>query len=264
MKTEAALEPRFIVHPRDSERNVRVFPDLASARAHVRDHLLTAPECEAWALIAPGYAKVIAPGEDRQRLDLARHLEDDPEGTFLPLFEVYCQVLTAETADATILGWAADSATRDVTVTLGTGAVLCLIEDPPSGPGPVVRTAFIPGMGEPEAVLSAKRDDQGSLPRERPQRHQGTIASRTSERRQRQERGREDRFSWPERVYYGVFRPAVQFLRTQYLRNRDYQGRIIRHDYAMLKDVLPSCSQLKYESWLTFRQRCRGTLEAPQ
>jgi hypothetical protein len=35
MKTEAALEPRFIVHPRDSERNVRVFPDLASARSSV-------------------------------------------------------------------------------------------------------------------------------------------------------------------------------------------------------------------------------------
>jgi hypothetical protein len=262
MKTEPALEPRFIIHPRDSARRVQVFPDLASARAHVRDHLLTAPECEAWALIAPGYAKVIVPGEDRQRLEIARHLEDNPEGAFLPLFEVYCRALAAETADATILGWVADSAARGVTVMLGTGAVLCLIEDPPSGP--VVRTAFIPGTGEPEAVLSAKRDDQGNLPRERSQRHQGTIASRRSERRKRQERGWEDRFSWPERVYYSVFRPAVQFLRKQYLRNRDYQGRIIRHDYAMLKDVLPSCSQLKYESWLAFRQRCRGTLEAPQ
>jgi len=50
-------------HPAEPRRTVPVFTDPQRAAAHLRDHLLTAPEAEAWALVAPAYANLLDPAD---------------------------------------------------------------------------------------------------------------------------------------------------------------------------------------------------------
>jgi len=138
------------------------------------------------------------------------------------------------------------------TVSFGTSGIVTIIEQ-------TVRTAFLPGQGSPEATSASQDpDQQQGLPRERGMRsgRPGRRDQKTSDRDRQIREQREAAWSRSQRLYYRVFKPAVQSVKQSHHRNRNMYGKLIRGDYALLKDVLPHLSQFKYEDWLALRQRC--------
>jgi hypothetical protein len=162
------------------------------------------------------------------------------------LFEHYAGAVRQASHDAAVLTWHASEGT--VTVGLGTTGVLLLID------GGVARTAFLPGQGDADAVRLAADGGPALLPRER-----GMRPPRGTARRPREDRRylrRQESWSATERLYYLVFRPAVQFIRSRYHHYRDASGRLLRCDYALLKPVLPAMSELTLEMWRGRRSLC--------
>jgi hypothetical protein len=98
------------------------------------------------------------------------------------------------------------------------------------------------------------------LSRESGMRSGRSAACIFSPRENRRKQRREALWTREERLYYRVFRPCIQFIRKSHHRCRDLCGRLIRCDYALLKDRLPPRSRLSYEDWLRLRGRCRGGL----
>jgi hypothetical protein len=167
-----------------------------------------------------------------------------------PLYDLYCGAVTRDAQDAAALTW--HRSQGRLTVALGTSGVLILIQD-------VVTTAFLPDQGDPEAVRESQQErKQSGLPRERgmragrPDRRDGQAV----EREDRMRAQREASWTRTQRLYYRVFKPAVQFVKRCHHRCRDMYGRETRGDYALLKDALPHLSQFKYEDWAALRQRC--------
>jgi len=65
----------------------------------------------------------------------------------------------------------------------------------------------------------------------------------------------ERRAKWntDQRIFYEVFRPAVQHIRDSYWDSNASQARarrLGRHEYALLKEKLPPNSELGFDEWL--------------
>ena len=149
--------------------------------------------------------------------------------------------------DAARLGW--KNWRGGVTIALGTEGILMVIAN-------TLKTAFLPGQGDPEAVVSAAESggprSDSPTPRTRGMRSgRGGVPGWTREDRDRWHR--QSDWSESQRLYYGVFRPAVQLIRSQYHRGLDVPGRRLS-DYGLLKAVLPPMSRLKYHDWLELRE----------
>ena len=84
----------------------------------------------------------------------------------------------------------------------------------------------------------------------------GRRDQKTSDRDRQIREQREADWSRSQRLYYRVFKPAVQSVKQCHHRNRNMYGKLTRSDYALLKDALPHLSQFKYEDWLALRRRC--------
>ena len=143
--------------------------------------------------------------------------------------------------------------TRDnVTVALGTNGVLVLIEGH-------VRTAFLPGHGQSQAVVQARQQESDPTGRHQLLRERGMRSGRKGQWKQhsaedpiRQQKS--SLRSRDENLYYEVFRPVVQWIRKQYPRVLDCNGLVqIGKDYALLKEVLPPMSGLKLPQWQELR-----------
>ncbi|MCS7016419.1 MAG: hypothetical protein NZM42_09935, partial [Gemmatales bacterium] len=67
-----------------------------------------------------------------------------------------------------------------------------------------------------------------------------------------------------QRIYFEVFRPALQFIFRQQLTSVRPDGRVERRDYALLKEVLPPRKRMKYDTWLELRRQCRELAGAPK
>jgi hypothetical protein len=63
----------------------------------------------------------------------------------------------------------------------------------------------------------------------------------------------EERWTPVQRLYFRVFRPAVQFVRTAAY---DASGMLRRppRDYGLLRWCLPRMSRLRLEDWLAYRR----------
>jgi hypothetical protein len=169
------------------------------------------------------------------------------------LYDRYCGAVEDAGQDATRLAWHVTSGR--VTIALGTSGVLMVIESS-------LKTAFLPGQGDPSIVDSCQGWDQprpdSRNPRLRGMRSGCTVERATSAggRGHPRDRGSQD---WTEaqKLYYGVFRPAVQFLRSRYHLDLDVRGQRRLSEYGLLKDVLPPMSCMKYEHWVALREKGR-------
>ena len=235
---------------------LRVFADWAKALQHVIDHVLSAPECFGWALVIPNYQAFVDPNQGRRRLQYAQKAEKTKGESAQGLYDAYAAAIIGDIKDAVCLGWLASSGA--VTVTLGTCGVLVLTVRR-NGTCRTVQTAFLPGQGSAAAVVRSRLEPSDGFvfrrdaSRDRPRARRHVVQS-AREQRARQRR----RPGWADehRLYYDVFKPAVQFIRTRYHSYCDPFGQEQYCDYALLKDVLPRRSRLKLEHWQGYRRKC--------
>lgn len=238
-------------HPADGSE-VSIFDSWSSACVHLQRHVLTAPECHAWAVVVPEMADLFDPDDARGRWSLAQRTLEFDGGPIVTIYGLFCRTVRAASADAVRLGWSVTA--EGVTVALGTDGLLMVFASPPKRT--VLETAFFPGQGDPASVVSAAgwaepRPDSHS-PRTGGMRS-GRRGSKAGPGRDQAMHERQTGWSSSQKLYYGVFRPAVQFIRSQYHRGLDARGRRRLNDYGLLKDVLPRMSQLKYDTWLNLR-----------
>jgi hypothetical protein len=231
-----------------------MFRDWDAASRHLRDHLLTAPECHAWILVAPIYCSVLDPADPDGRWHFWEQAQATGGATAQALYDVYRNAAAADSADAHTLEWVHEE--EGVAVAVGTSGILLVVE------GNTLRTAFLPGQGDPDATCEARAAPSPGrgLIRERGMRSgRATDAHEDwNAREQAAQTRREAAWSENERLYYKVFRPCLQFIKRCHHCHRDMYGRLVRRDYALLKDCLPARNQLKCDAWLALRRRCRG------
>src|SRR5579885_207382 len=134
----SSLQLGTIPHPARLGTNVLFFRDWQTASAHLRDHLLTAPECAAWALVAPEYRRIVDPTAEDARWSYAKQALATKGVSAQPLYDLYCEATGCDARDAATLGWVRSDGA--VTVALGTSGILMVIED-------ALMTAFLPGQG---------------------------------------------------------------------------------------------------------------------
>jgi hypothetical protein len=236
---------RTVPHPAEGSE-VQAFGDWEAACAHLRDHLLTAPECHAWALVVPACAGVVDLEDTDARWAYAREALTTAGASAQALYDLYAGAVAADLRDAAALGWHCSAGA--VTVALGTSGVLAVLVK-------CLRTAFLPGQGDARATAAARAEDQARPGDRRRERGMRSGPAGRGGREARAAAGREARWAPAEMLYYRVFRPAVQFVRSQHVAMRDLDGRPLR-DYGRLKEVLPPLSRLKREDWESLRRQC--------
>lgn len=239
------LSLRELEHPVTGQR-VTVYRDPGRVHQHLRDHVLSAPESEAWRLLWPPLEESLDFDDPDARWHLLRRAESE-SGALQDLYDRHVEAVRAEVGNAAALGW--HRWREHTTVCLGTGGVVTIF-------APMIRTAMIPGMGEPEATRRTQALDATSscMWRHRPMRGASGAASSRSRRRAPLERER----GWDrhQRLYYRVFRPAVQAVRQHHPRSLNVYGQPRHNDVGLLKDVLPRQSELKFQRWRELRDHC--------
>ena len=118
---------------------LRVFSTSDRALAHLRDHLLTAPESEAWELILedaarrthePGlaYVELIGGVDLHERQAKSDAMFADPRAHGQSLYDAYARIIREVIHEAITLGWYARVA--DLAFYLGsTGVLVCVRHD---------------------------------------------------------------------------------------------------------------------------------------
>lgn len=246
----SGLQPREIPHPLVPRSSVRVFRDGESACRHLRDHLLTAPECFAWALICPEYEKILDVHDANARFRYWQEVQRTRGASAQPLYELYCRAIGLNVEDAKKLGWLVS--TEECLIALGTDGVVIIISYH------AVTTAFLPGQGTPDTVREQRYDNPRGLPRERGMRT-GRPNRRTEnaiERDRLIRKRREASWSHDQRVYYYGFRAAVQFLRRFQRIAPSTNGDEPYLGYESIKRKIPRLSQLKWPNWQDLRRQC--------
>jgi len=251
-----------VPHPARGDGDVQAFGSWQAAIRHLCDHVLTPPESTAWAILLP-QAEFIVELHDADAcwryareafLSSGRHAQ--------PLYDLYRDAVAADCRDARSLKWYA--CLGSLAVAMGTSGIIVVIDK-------FLRTAFLGGQGHPQATRRSQQTADGA-PTHAPSRLSAADLSATALRRQwgmrapktdhpnRKERDRIQRLKrWPveKQIYYLSFKPSLQFVKQCHHRCRDVTGELIAKDYALLKTVLPARKQLKYDSWLLVRRRCR-------
>ncbi len=236
-----------VARPNQPTVLVGLFASWERAIEHLCDHVLTDPECRAWAMVLDEPDALPGAEDALARQEIVRQARETAGSSAQGLYDLYAGAIRQASRDATTLGW--HNSESRVTVALGSAGVLFVID------GPLVVTAMLPGQGHGETVRAARGSADRLLPRERGMRsgRPGRSLPRREERRRQQ---RQQNWTGEERLYYEVFRPAVQFIRSRYHSYRDAGGRLLRCDYALLKAVLPPCSELSLEGWQQRRRLC--------
>src|SRR5262249_16066462 len=146
----SGLVLRTVAHPAYGSE-VQAFGDWEAACAHLRDHLLTAPECRAWALVVPACAEVVNLEDADASRASAREAGAAGGASAQALYDLYASAVAADLRDAAALGW--HRSAGSVTVALGTSGVLAVLVK-------CLRTAFLPGQGDARATAAARAEDQ--------------------------------------------------------------------------------------------------------
>ena len=251
------LKIEKVKDPHDSSQ-VLLFRDTQSALKHIRDHLLTAPECDAWALIfehIQGHddeAEVsVVSADARIRQKISRQIFSDTSSA-APLYDLYQRVICYA-----LRGWRAHVASSAAAFSpLG---VLVYMQDPQTRPAahktPVreVTSAYLPGAGRPFSER-AKTNDGPLLRREAPRTMRKKRGGRAvSGREMREKRQRRDAMSPEARIFHEVFKESVRALRRRVInsgaheRARDPEHLLLDRE---LLSRLPRPGELSFEGWL--------------
>ncbi|MCS7166933.1 MAG: hypothetical protein RMI91_09885 [Gemmatales bacterium] len=128
-----------------------------------------------------------------------------------------------------------------------------------------MRTAFIAGAGSARKVRE-RREEEGAIyvgPVTDSRTHSSGRRHRLQVIHERDEAIRRKRTATRtplQRIYYEVFRPALQFVFRQHSAAIDANGHVVQRHYYLLKDVLPLRKRIKYQTWYELRIKCRETL----
>lgn len=186
---------------------LRCFGDADAAVSHVNKHVLSAPEAQAWRLVASDYAAVVGTRDD-DRFQFARRMLKRPTSA-QPLYDLYAGVIRAALNDAAELGWYASPPRGDAVAMGLTGLVV--IADTNTKPGRI-STAFFPyqrpapGNDEPDCSqvpLCREADPNSVEPRDN---ERFSVNTSRARRRRLEQRSR------LERIYFELFRPARRFV----------------------------------------------------
>ncbi len=245
------MEPYRFPYPQ-RRATLTVFSSEPSAMAHLRDHLLTAPECNAWGLVLPGLFSLVDLDDSNARWRCWNRLEQKDDTTAQSLYDAYSMAIQAELQEAHRLGWVVRVGLVDAAI--GTSGLIVIASF--EGESGWVRTAFLGGQGSPEAVRHAKSMPRGAtgLIRESSK----PMRSALHPKEFRAHKARHGNWTTEQRLFYMVFRPAVQFIRAvnrsiSYSRGISSQPSEVK-EYAMLRDKLPNMSQLSFQRWQTLRR----------
>lgn len=234
---------RTVTHPNPAIREAYFFVNEQKALEHLQNHLLTSPENEAWALVLAdlGQAEIAETLKDSEAcFRLIRLAGEAGAAAVSEYLEAYRKAVNQGCVEARKLGWWAQD--RWVAVAIGTTAVFALFENS------VLRTAYIPA----QAVKNRKREPGTVTPL--PPAHK--MRKPREKERDRKAAEREAQWTALERIYYKLFRPAVQFIRSRYHTWVSLNGQKW-DDIALLKDRLPRMSQLSYAKWYEYHQQVR-------
>ena len=264
------LKLKSLTHPAVPGNRVEVFRDADTACLHIRDHLLTAPECFAWALVDPMCGDLVDLDSFRSRLKYLKEATRSQGASAQDLYNLYFEIIANELRDAKQLNWYI-TADDGSTIALGTGGVLTIVQ------GAHIKTAFLPGQGSPGAVKRSQdgepardsllREGNGNAREKRGRRGRGRRRSAKGSYRRNRNRNRKDtRYEASEELhetpeellYYKVFRPAVQFIRDCPFPGRKIKGERPLRQYGLLKKQLPPMGELSFENWLELRREVRG------
>jgi hypothetical protein len=256
-----SLQLLTVQHPGNPSLAVSLYETASAACRHLRNHVLTAPECQAWAVVQPQFLEVVDLNDANARWQFCQRIdrlferdaaEETPNSDLQQFYNHYATAVQEAAASARRLGWHAQHENRRVTVALGLNGILQVYKR-------TLTTAFLPGHGSAYETLAARREN-------RPRRDSApeTLADtargmRTGRRRSARAAAREHRRRQThladqslEAKRYHVFRKAVQAIRAD---NRvALSGDGTYHstaDYALLKAVLPPMSKLGLSDWLS-------------
>lgn len=236
-----------INNPASVSRPALFFENEAKAVDHLRNHVLAGPENEAWALVFA----VLGETDVAQKIEnseicfmLSKAAEEHGAEAVLDLLEAYRKATDQACLEAAKLRWWASHGC--VVVALGITAVFVLIVKS------VLRTAYIPAQGSPEMVRKRRESDGIHIPTSPPKKMRRSRV-KTSDPRHAE---REAQWSVEQRIFYKLFRPAVQFIRSRYHSKTSLNGRSW-DDIALLKDKLPRMSELGYDKWLEYYRSYR-------
>jgi hypothetical protein len=238
-----------VTDPGRRESRVPAFRCAEDALRHLLDHVVTHPECCAWALVLPQYDALLDWRDADARWRFAAEALATSGDSAQALYDLYREAVDSDAQGAGRLRWFVRRGS--VTVALGTRGILLVVERD------VLVTAFLPGQGDPRRVVRTQRqgaDGQSApvLPREGRGRWRGNPGwEHPRESRRRLEV--EERWTPAERLYYRVFRPAVQFVRATSYDTSGMLGRPLR-DYGLLRRCLPRMSRLRLQDWLACRR----------
>lgn len=219
--------------------NVAIFRRSSTAIDHIVNHMLTSPESKCWILEAPQVTHAVDLASPSARYRAAGGLIDGAEPVTECLYSAYANAICRAVADASDLGWYLRL--DDSWLALGSSGLLVVVESD------AVVTAFFPGQGNGQRVAASQRstETRNPLPREfrcSPWPRQRRHRMPTREQRMRTRRMR--RWTDEQWLYYGVFRPAVQFIQHKDTR------------YSPIRSVLPQMSRLRLSHWQEIRERC--------
>ena len=142
------LALRWMPHPADPARTVRIFDTWELACDHLQSHLLTEPECRAWALVIPEIRDLVELEEPESRWAYSQKAKQTEGGAAQKLYDAFSQSVRTAAGEAHRLKWFTSrpvSSWKTVTVALGTAGILMVVES-------WLKTAFLPGQGDPQAV----------------------------------------------------------------------------------------------------------------
>lgn len=252
------MEPMNIPLPIESVPIARFFANRSSIVTHMSNHLFVHPEAQAWAAILPQWHDLLVDATRRHN-EQAR-LAQTEGASHCDLYWLWSQAIEQEIREAHRLRWMA-CVRNNVLLFFGTRGILIVIEH--SQNEWIIRTAFIPGLGNPSETKQARSQCQ---PR-RDYYRQTSAQYRRNRKfnqlhpKENQQRViRESNWSELEWYFYRVFRPAIQFLRKEHNTHRTSDGRIYisqNRDYRLLFPRLPQeiRHNVQIKTWREFRLR---------
>ena len=226
---------------------------------HVLNHVLTPEEAHAWYYVWEELDERLAPTPAGAEFcfDLRRQLPTDAQ-LQQSLTNRYLDTIAHQVQESVQMAWTAESRWQQVGLGLA-GVYYVLVRH--KDRAETIVTAYIPGFGSAAGTTQSQAEPDNPHARARGvswmrgERDEGqrkdtdrSIAMRLRERRAQD-------WNASQRLYYLVFRPAIQFVRGWQDWKRPH-----RLNMSSLGASLPSMSHLKYEDWLNLRTRHAGHL----
>jgi hypothetical protein len=243
-------------NPTTRIRDMINFDTTEKLNQHLINHVLTPEEAHAWYYIwqeddsrlAPTPAGVDNCFQLRDSLHRNQELADS-------LTSRYLNSIAEQIKESLALQWTAQSNRRQVGFGLA-GVFYVLAKD--ANQKYTLRTAFVPGFGTSDGTASSQQKPdnpharnraaswmRGERENQHPRQGRYSICQRSSE-------GRASQWNADQRLFFLVFRPAMQFLRGW---NDWKQAK--RLGMSDLKSKLPPMSRLKFDSWMELRKNGR-------